>query len=127
MDQSLENPNEQKRCIVEALLPLCPFLLLDATVDGVDVPESLRRGELVLRVGRDPKVMGMPDLTLDIKGFSATISMRGMRYFVTVPWEACTRCWIGDPYAGPMVIWPDTQPPKPENSKPPPALRLVKD
>ena len=41
-------------------------------------------------------------------------SIRGVRHFVVVPWEACTRCWIGDPYAGPMVIWPDMAPPKPE-------------
>jgi hypothetical protein len=126
MTQDLTHPNAQKRCIVEALLPLCPFVLLDGTAQGVDVPESLKRPELVLRLGRDPKVMGMPDLTVDERGFSATISMRGVRHFVMVPWEACSRCWVGDPFAGPMVIWPDITPPKPENSKPGPALRLVK-
>ena len=124
MTDDLTQPNAQKRSLIDALLPLCPFVLLDATAAGVDVPESLKRPELVLRLGRDPKVMGMPDLVLDEKGFSATIVARNVRHFVVVPWEACSRCWIGDPYVGPMVIWPDATPPKPENKGP--ALRLVK-
>lgn len=130
MATDLTNLNEQKRVIVDAMLPLCPFVLLNGTAPGVTVPEGLRQPELVLRLGRDPRVMGMPDLVLDEKGFSATISIRGVRHFVVVPWEACSRCWVGEPFVGPVVIWPElptkveNEPPKPPNKG---GLRLVKN
>ncbi len=118
--------NEQKRALMEALMPLCPFVSVDATMQDVKVPEGLKRADLVLRVGRDPRVMGMPDLTLDEKGFSATISLQGVRHFIVVPWEACARLWVGEPYAGPLVVWPTAV----EKPKPPtptgPTLRIVK-
>jgi len=120
--------NVQKQTLVEALLPLCPFLLLDATRPDVVVPESLRQPELVLRIGRDARVMGMPDLVLDQAGWRATISLRGVRHYVTVPWEACSRCWVGEAFAGPMIVWPqlkaESEPPveKPKGG----GLRLVK-
>ncbi len=118
--------NEQKRALMEALLPLCPFVSIDATLPGVEVPESLKRADLVLRLGRDPRVMGMPDLTLDAKGFSVTISLSGVRHFVSVPWESCSRFWVGEPFAGPLVVWPTAV----EKPKPPapsgPSLRVVK-
>lgn len=124
---SLTELNEQKRVLVEALLPLCPFLLIDASKPEVSVPESLRRPDLVLRVGRDPAVMGMPDLVLDAKGFSATISIQGVRHYVTVPWQACSRFWVGEPFVGPMVVWPELVQKTPEPVKPQgPGLRLVK-
>jgi stringent starvation protein B len=128
MNQELTSLNEQKRRVLDALLGLCPFVLIDATAPGVSVPEGLKQQDLVLRVGRDPKVMGMPDLVLDAEGFSATISIRGVRHFVTIPWEACSRCWVGEPFVGPVVIWPDS-PPRAENEVPkkPAGLRLVKN
>jgi stringent starvation protein B len=101
------NFNQQKLALVDALLPLCPFLAIDATQPGVEVPSGLNRNDLVLRIGRDPRVMGMPDLTLDERGFRATISTQGVRHFVVVPWQACSRCWVGEPFQGPLVIWPD--------------------
>lgn len=122
---SLTELNEQKRVLVEALLPLCPFLLIDASKPEVSVPESLRRNDLVLRVGRDPAVMGMPDLSIDAKGFSATISIQGTRHHVSVPWQACSRFWIGEPFVGPMVVWPELVQKAPEPPKPA-GLRLVK-
>lgn len=125
MASSLTELNEQKRILAEALLPLCPFVLIDATKAEVTVPESLKRNDLVLRLGRDPKVMGMPDLALDERGFSATISIQGSRYFVTVPWQACSRLWVGEPYVGPMVVWPELVPKTPQPEKPM-GLRLVK-
>jgi stringent starvation protein B len=118
--------NEQKRLLMDTLLPLCPFVAIDATRAQVAVPEGLRRTDLVLRVGRDSRVMGMPDLVLDDQGFSATISIQGVRHFVVVPWDACSRLWIGEPFAGPMVVWPSAaEKPKPT---PPsgPTLRVVK-
>jgi hypothetical protein len=118
--------NEQKRLLMDTLLPLCPFVAVDATAPNVVVPEPLKRADLVLRVGRDPRVMGMPDLVLDERGWSATLSIQGVRHFVVVPWEACGRLWIGEPYAGPIVVWPTPV----EKPKPPapsgPSLRVVK-
>jgi hypothetical protein len=120
--------NEQKRAILEALLPLCPFVALDATQPDVDVPDAFRQNDLVLRLGRDPAVMGMPDLVVDDDGFRATISVRGIRHFVSVPWEACSRLWVGAPFVGPLVAWPEVaQTPKPKRSSGAPALRLIKD
>jgi hypothetical protein len=127
MPASLTELNEQKRVLVEALLPLCPFLLIDASKPEVAVPESLKRADLVLRLGRDPRVMGMPDLTIDTQGFSATISIQGTRHFVSVPWPCCSRFWIGEPFVGPMVVWPEIAEKAPEPAKPPGGgLRLVK-
>ncbi len=119
--------NVQKQTLIEALLPLCPFVLIDALRPGVIVPDSLKQPELVLRIGRDPRVMGMPDLVLDEAGWRATISLRGVRHHVNVPWEACSRCWIGEPFAGPVVVWPPQKATEeqPEKAKAP-GLRLVK-
>jgi hypothetical protein len=125
MGSSLTELNEQKRVLAEALLMLCPFVLIDALRPEVSVPETLKRSDLVLRLGRDPKVMGMPDLTLDARGFSATISIQGTRYFVSVPWPAVSRLWVGEPYVGPMVVWPELSQKTPQPEKPA-GLRLVK-
>jgi stringent starvation protein B len=125
MSSPLTELNEQKRVLVDALLPLCPFLLIDANRPEVAVPESLKRADLVLRLGRDPRVMGMPDLTVDANGFSATISIQGARHFVAVPWHAVSRIWIGEPFVGPMVVWPEGTQKTPEPPKPA-GLRLVK-
>jgi hypothetical protein len=123
----LTEPNQQKRLLVDALLPLCPFVLIDGTRPEVAVPESLKRSDLVLRLGRDPRVMGMPDLVLDEQGFSATISLQGARHAVSVPWHACSRCWIGEPFLGPLVVWPEAAQKTPEPARPTGGgLRLVK-
>jgi hypothetical protein len=128
MSSGITHYNVQKQVLVEALLPLCPFLLIDASRADVDVPESLKIPELVLRIGRDPNVMGMPDLVLDEAGWRATISLRGVHYQVIVPWEACSRCWIGRPFSGPLVEWPPLKQPEqtPEKPKVGGGLRLVK-
>lgn len=121
------NFNQQKLALVEALLPLCPFVAIDATQPGVVVPNGLNRADLVLRVGREPRVMAMPDLELDEAGFSATISMQGARAHVTIPWEACSRCWVGEPFEGPLVIWPEGVVEAPKSSPPKaPVLRMIK-
>ena len=125
MASSLTELNEQKRVLAEALLSLCPFVLIDAMRAEVSVPEHLKRSDLVLRLGRDPKIMGMPDLTLDAKGFSATISIQGTRHFVSVSWPAVSRLWVGEPFVGPMVVWPELSQKAPQPEKPA-GLRLVK-
>jgi stringent starvation protein B len=119
--------NVQKQTLIEALLPLCPFLLIDATRADVNVPESLKQAELVLRIGRDARVMGMPDLVLDESGWQATISLRGVRHQVSVPWEACSRCWVGEPFSGPVVVWPQPKPGEEPEKPKGPGLRLVKN
>lgn len=123
---AMTEPSEQKRALAEALLPLCPFVLLDGARSDVALPEALRRKDLVLRLGRDPKVMGMPDLTLDDKGFSATISIQGSRHFVSVAWRAVSRLWVGEPFVGPMVVWPEAPPEEQAPRDKPAGLRLVK-
>lgn len=123
--------SEQKRAIVEALLPLCPFLLVDGThKQGQHLPPVLVRSDLVLRLGRDAQVLGMPDLVLTDEGFSATLSLQGVRHHVTVPWAAVHRCWVGEPFVGPLVAWPNLEPDDEiaqEPTKPDrPSLRVVK-
>lgn len=121
----VETLNAQKRTVLDALLVWCPFVLINATAPGVSVPDSLKQADLVLRLGRDPNVLGMPDLELDGEGFRATISIRGSRHLVTIPWEACSRCWIGEPFVGPVVIWPEIV--HAELPRKPDGLRLVKN
>lgn len=118
--------SQQKQAIVEALLPLCPYLLVlgnEPEVKGL--PTALQRPDLVLRIGRDPKVLGMPDLVIDEAGFSGTFSVRPARHFVQVPWEAVLRCWIGEPFVGPIVVWPQLSSGPVAQDKPKPGLRLV--
>lgn len=118
--------SEQKRTIIEALLPLCPFIHVlgdDAAVTGL--PDALKRPDLVLRLGRDPRVMGMPDLVINEVGFSCTISLSGSRFFVQAPWETVSRMWVGEPFVGPIVVWPRiAEAPRPA-PEPKPGLRLV--
>jgi stringent starvation protein B len=125
------HPSEQKLSIARLLLPMCPFIQLDATLPDVQVPEFLHKADLILRIGEDPKVLGMPDLVLDEAGFRATISVQGMRRPVDVPWAAVYRMWVGEPFLGPFVMWgphvlevertlPPTKPSRPV------ALRAVK-
>jgi stringent starvation protein B len=123
---------EQKRTILKALLPLCPFVLVDGTHVGCELPEVLHKKGLVLRLGEDPQVLGIPDLRIDERGFRATLSFAGHRVQVFVPWLAVHRYWIGDPFDGPVIAWPMQFPPDAET--PPdgtrtssgPGLRVVK-
>lgn len=120
---------EQKLVLVEALLPLCPFVHVLGNQSGIEgLPKDLQRPDLVLRIGRNPKVLGMPDLVLDETGFSGTFSVQPSRHFVRVPWDAVTRCWIGEPFVGPLVVWPqllDGPTPETQNKPERPGLRLV--
>lgn len=115
--------DQQKRGFAEALVALCPFVLLDATKERVVVPEILIDKQLVLRIGRNPSVLGMPDLVIDAEGFRGTISIKGPRFWIDVPWYAVTRLWIGEPFLGPAVIWPEVVE---TTEEPKPGLRLIK-
>jgi hypothetical protein len=96
-------PNQQKRAIVEALLPLCPFVQLDARRPDVGVPSDLTIEKLVFRLGRDPNVIGMPDLVIDDYGWSATISRMGVLSHVIVPWGAVNAVYLLESVA---CVWP---------------------
>jgi stringent starvation protein B len=115
--------NQQKRQLAESLIEACPFMLIDATRDGVNVPAFLATKELIIRIGRDPKVMGMPDLAINDAGWSATLSIKGVRHFVQVPWSAVSRIWVGEPFVGPVIIWPEEQAAEKPSA---PVLRVVK-
>lgn len=105
--------DEQKRQIVELLIPLCPFVVIGTRTPGVVLPQYLYEGNvpdapqplLVLRIGRDPNVMGMPDLVLDAFGWRATISASGWHSLVTVPWAAVYTVWVDSPFEGPHIAW----------------------
>lgn len=130
--KTITHINEQKRVLLELLIPLCPFIALDATVANVEVPRALRSPELVLRIGRDPRVIGMPDLRLDEKGWSATIAISGVQHLVFLPWEACNRYWVGEPFAGPIIVWLTREElaerdKRSAKSKAAPKLRLVQE
>jgi hypothetical protein len=120
--------DDQKCVMAQVLLPLCPYLhVLGDTPGIVGLPEELRMPDLVLRIGRDPLVMGMPDLDLTEAGFSATFVFRGARFFVSIPWMAVQRMWVADPFVGPVVVWHmhmhETK--QASESPPKPVLRLV--
>jgi len=119
--------NVQKQQMANFMLGACPFLKVDHTIAGVKLPEFLQREGLVLRIGRDPNVLGMPDLEITDDGWSATLSVQGSRHFVVIPWESVDRMWLEH---GPLVVWPAVgevavqEEVKVEAEKP--ALRLVK-
>jgi hypothetical protein len=98
-----------KRRFAEWLLPSCPYVLVDGRRPDVEVPEFLRVETLGLRIGRDPNELGMPDLELDDEGWSATISVRGALYRVRVSWAAVSRMWVGPPFTGPSIAWPEEE------------------
>lgn len=88
-----------KWALVEALLPLCPYLEVFIPHADCMLPDSIMGLErIVFRIGRDPSIMGMPDLVLDDKGWGATIVMKGTRSYVSVPWAAviAVRCDSAD-------------------------------
>lgn len=101
--------NQQKYEFVQFMLPYCPFLEVNTRASGVVLPDALKQDGLVLRIGRDKHVMAMPDLELTPTGFSVTIISlsHGINSYITIPWEAVNRVWVGAPFTGPMLLWPD--------------------
>jgi hypothetical protein len=95
--------NVQKQQMANFILTGCPFMTVKHTTPGVELPEFLMSEGLVLRIGRDPAVLGMPDLVINDNGWSGTLSVQGARHFVTIPWEAVDRMWLSE---GPIVYWP---------------------
>lgn len=91
--------NEMKRVIFEALLPQCPYLIVSQFDKTAVFPEELKGHgpNLVLRFGRTKDVMEMPDLVIDEKGISVTISLQGRRRQVHADWESVLQLYTVDP------------------------------
>lgn len=122
--------DSQKLAFIRALVPSCPYVVIDARPPEVKVPDFLRKDGLVLRIGQDPNVLGMPDLVFTENGWQGTLSIKGARHFVEVPWEHCHAAWVGEPFIGPQIRWPvlvknQEETPAPEEKRP--KLQLVKD
>jgi hypothetical protein len=99
--------NQLKLQILTQLLPLCPFVRVHPSTHGCDLPPQHRAAETVTyRLGRDPSVLGVPDLELNAFGWSGTLSFHGALYFCRVPWAACDLFFVGEPFSGPVVQWP---------------------
>lgn len=100
--------NQQKRAIFEALLPACPFMAVDGTAAGVELPDDLRVVDLVLRIGNQPHILNMPNLVFTDAGWRGTISQQGRLTGISIPWHAVSRCWLGEPFPiGCFTMWPD--------------------
>lgn len=119
--------NPQKRDLATFILWSCPFIAVDGEDPNCILPEMLRKKDLVLRIGTDPKVMAMPDLKIEDLGWSATIALQGSHHWVQIPWEACSHFWIGPPFHGPTIVWPTEKAKNPRKDPAPRGLRLVKD
>jgi len=120
----------QKLLYAKLLLDMCPFMEIDTTVDGVEIPVFLKRQpSVILRIGMDPNVLGMPDLMLEEHEWNGTLSFGGVHHHVHVPWVAVRRMWIGEPFLGPMVLWPllGKKEEQSTGEKPQRGLHLVRD
>jgi hypothetical protein len=82
--------NKLKRAMTEAYLARCPFLAVAAHMEGVDLGIFSPGNDLYqwLRIGRDPNVIGIPDLVFTDAGWSGTLCKKGQLYMVSVPWDA---------------------------------------
>lgn len=124
--------DEMKRHALELLAPQCPYVSLrldDPTLRLGYFAEMGHDNVLTLRVGNDPKVLGIPDLTFTDEGWSGTLVVTGRsRVHVFVPWRAiiqlrlpATDCEHDEL----IMTWPILRPYEAPKKKP--GLRLVDD
>ena len=107
------------------------FVHLDPRVQGVIVPDWLRKQpQLVLQVGLDLPVP-IPDLSIDEDGVYATLSFNRSAFSCRMPWEAVFAL-VGDDGKG--MVWPESFPveiahevDRESGRKPPLGLRLVEE
>lgn len=87
-----------KRKMIEAILDQCPYIAIAGETPGLEVGFLINAknedGILTLRIGRNPNVLGMPDLELTDQGWSGTLTSRGTRVIVFVPWAAVLAAWV---------------------------------
>jgi len=97
--------NKLKKAFLELLLrESTPWVTVDPTVPGVDIPQHLRAGFVNFRLTFEhgPQI---PDLRITDAGWTATLAFGpNGTYFATVPWEACVQFGDGpgETYA---IIW----------------------
>ena len=99
--------NEQKRAVLEALLPMCPYLALATDVEGVELPDRVMGDErvLIVRVGRDPDVVYTEGLTFGVSGLWGVLVADHSTCYA--PWTAVCGYWVAAPFLGPSIQWPE--------------------
>jgi len=81
-------------------------LKIDATKQGIDVPENFKVKQLTVTFSHTFKP---EDLKYDELGLSQTLSFKGFKHKVKVPWDAVT--YIGLSHGGKARTWTDGKPP----------------
>jgi hypothetical protein len=83
------------------------FVHLDPREDGVELPEVLRNEpHLMLQLGLDLPVP-IPDLRVDARGISGTLSFARAPFRCVIPWHAVYAICGED---GRGMVWPDSMP-----------------
>lgn len=83
------------------------FVHLDPREDGVELPESLsHEPHVMLQLGLDLPVP-IPDLRVDRRGISGTLSFARIPFRCVIPWSAVYAICGED---GRGMVWPDSMP-----------------
>ena len=105
------------------------FVHLDPREEGVELPESLHNEpHVMLQLGLDLPVP-IPDLRVDVRGISGTLSFARLPFRCVIPWAAVYAICGED---GRGMVWPDSMPSEVEDEvlrelgrKEPLGLRLL--
>lgn len=84
---------EQKRAVLEMLLPACPFVAVVRSYPGVVMHAAFDSavrpdGLVVVRLGLTERVMRIRDLEIDRDGWSGFLKRNGVEAYARVPWAA---------------------------------------
>jgi len=105
---------------------LTPHVLVDAEIDGVDVPEhAIQKGKVVLNVAAS----ATEQLKLDNETISFKARFSGKPYPISVPMDAVIAIYARENGQGMMFAQDDTEPPPVDGSDDPPPrshLKVVK-
>ena len=105
---------------------LTPHVLVDAEIDGVDVPEhAIQKGKVVLNVAAG----ATEQLLLDNETISFKARFSGKPYPISVPMDAVIAIYARENGQGMMFAQDDTDPPPVDGSDAPPPrshLKVVK-
>ena len=105
---------------------LTPHVLVDAEIDGVDVPEhAIQKGKVVLNVAAS----ATEQLELDNETISFKARFSGKPYPISVPMDAVIAIYARENGQGMMFAQDDTEPPPVDGSDDPPPrshLKVVK-
>jgi stringent starvation protein B len=105
---------------------LTPHVLVDAEIDGVDVPEhAIQKGKVVLNVAAG----ATEHLLLDNETISFKARFSGKPYPISVPMDAVIAIYARENGQGMMFAQDDSEPPPVDGSDGPPPrshLKVVK-